>query len=236
MANFSPISTPKTRSALAIFCRVPRLGTVKTRLAKSHGDEFALGLYRAMLADTFDLGRTLAPGVETFACFTPADAFEGEDSLAQLWDGPKIAQCEGDLGAKILDCFAQLRARGYEKIVIIGSDSPDVWLAWLQKSFRKLEKLDSVLGSTEDGGFWIFGASKPLPLDIFDDVIWSGPKVSQQIFTNLNNQKPRSWRMTFLPSWFDCDNARDLRELRGRLTFDDPKFAPRTREFLASNP
>lgn len=236
MAQDEEFSSPKTQSALAIFCRAPRLGTVKTRLAQTHGDEFALGLYRAMLADTFALGRALAPAVETFACFTPPDAFEGENSLGALWEGPKIAQCEGDLGAKILDCFAQLRGKGFERIVVVGSDSPDMWLAWLQKAFRQLERVDSIMGDTADGGFWVFGASTPLPSFIFDNVVWSGPDVTNQIFSNLHNQKPAQWRMTFLSQWFDCDDQNDLKELRFRLSFSDGRFAPKTREFLENHP
>lgn len=236
MGKHEEFSASKPPNALAIFCRAPRLGKVKTRLAQTHGDEFALGLYRAMLADSLELGRALAPAVETFACFTPDDGFEGENSLRELWNGPKIAQCEGDLGAKLLDCFVQLRGKGFEKIVVVGSDSPDMWLAWLQKAFRQLERVDSIMGYTADGGFWLFGASKSLPSHIFDGVVWSGPQVSNQIIANLDNQNPKRWRRTFLSQWFDCDDKKDLKELRGRLSFSDRRFAPKTREFLENHP
>ncbi len=218
-----------SQSALAIFCRAPRLGSVKTRLAQTHGDAFALQFYCAMLADTFDLGRSLAPEVETFACFTPADAFQDE-SLAPLWDGPKIAQCEGDLGVKILDCFAQLRARGFEKIVVIGSDSPDLPLKRLQRAFEVLERLEGVVAPSHDGGFYLLGASVPLPDHIFQDMIWSSEAVYRRLLLNIKGRTRLKFQS--LPTWHDVDDETDLVDLSHRL-FKVGTHAPKTRDFLA---
>ncbi len=236
MANFSNLDAPKSRGALAIFCRAPRLGTVKTRLAQTRGDEFALGLYRAMLADTFALGRALAPEIETFACFTPEDGFEGENSLAELWEGPKIAQCEGDLGAKILDCFAQLRARGFENIVVIGSDSPDLPLKRLSRAFETLDVSPMLIfGPAPDGGFYIMGASLDMPPQLFEGVAWSSEKTLETI--RWNNAKRGKNRLEWaqLPDWQDVDDETDLLALRRRI-FELGTLAPRTRAFLENRP
>lgn len=230
MANCSSLSSSQKRSALAIFCRAPRLGTVKTRLAQTHGDAFALQLYRAMILDTFALGRALAPDVETFACFTPGDGFEGENSLAELWNGPKIAQCEGDLGAKILDCFAQLRARGFENVVIIGSDAPDLPLTRLQESFAQLDTSEVVIGESCDGGFYLLGASTWLPDNVFEDIVWSSDQVFARLLLNIKTR----FSLSSLPNWRDVDDAEDLLELRRRL-FELGTRAPHTREFLEKN-
>ncbi|PQV64309.1 hypothetical protein B1R32_106155 [Abditibacterium utsteinense] len=227
------LALQEKRSALAIFCRAPRLGSVKTRLAQTRGDEFALQLYRAMLADSFDLGRALAPDVETFACFTPADAFEDE-SLHFLWNGPRIAQCEGDLGTKILDCFAQLRAQGFERIVIIGSDSPDLPLQYLRESFAALQNHDFVFGPSIDGGFYLMGASLDFSAPIFADVIWSSSRTLPQIETNLRRfpqKMKRTNRCHRLPPWRDVDDAEDLKDLERRL-FQLGTGAPQSRNFL----
>jgi hypothetical protein len=251
MANSDNSHSKISKSALAIFCRAPRLGQVKTRLAQTHGDEFALGLYRAMLADTFDLGRALAPEIETFACFSPRDGFEGDDSLAELWDGPKIAQCEGDLGARMLGCFADLRALGYEKIVLIGSDSPDLPLKRLKKSFENLQNDKLVIGRAHDGGFYLIGASEPVPSWLFQHIDWSGPQAtgylptttpSVQIISNLRgrgiigkqNLSGDAAFLSHFPYWRDVDDAEDLKELKRRL-FEVGTHAPHTREFLADD-
>lgn len=228
MAQDEEFSPPKPQNALAIFCRAPRLGTVKTRLAQTHGDEFALGLYRAMLADTFALGRALAPAVETFACFTPPEAFEGENSLAQLWDGPKIAQCEGDLGARMLDCLAQLRARGFERVALIGSDSPNLPLHYIQAAFDQLNECDLVVGPSRDGGFYLIGASCELPESIFDGVVWGSELVYDCL---LDNRQQSSLNSRTLSLWHDVDDAGDLFYLHRHL-FNGWSYAPHTRQFL----
>lgn len=236
MPNFQDSSPPKGRSALAIFCRAPRLGTVKTRIAKSHGDEFALGLYRAMLADTFALGRALSPEVETFACFTPNDGFDGEDSLAGLWDGPRLAQCDGDLGAKILDCFAQLRAQGFEKIIVIGSDSPDLPLKRLRRAFEILEEAPMVIfGRAPDGGFSLMGASLDVPTWLFEGVKWSSSQTLAMIRRNNSTRMEAGLNWADLPAWRDVDDEADWLELRRRL-FELGTHAPQTRDFAADSP
>lgn len=241
MAKHEEFSDSKTQNALAIFCRAPRLGTVKTRLAQTHGEAFAWGLYRAMLTDSFDLGRALAPAVETFACFTPADAFEGQNSLAfegqtslrELWQGPKIAQCEGDLGARMLDCFAQLRAQGFQKVVLIGADSPDLPLMRLQRAFEKLQQFDLVIGETSDGGFHLIGASVSVPKALFEGVVWSSETVMSRVFANFHQLVAPKHGLTLdtLAGWRDVDDANDLIELRRRL-FELGTHAPQTRAFL----
>ncbi len=247
MANFEEFSTTITaresavekKSALAIFCRAPRLGSVKTRLAQTHGAEFALQLYCAMLADCFDLGRALAPEIETFACFTPGDAFENR-ALDFLWNGPRLAQCEGDLGAKILDCFAQLRARGFEKICVIGSDSPDLPPEFLQESFAALRVHDFAFGPSCDGGFYAMSAKSEFSAEIFRDVMWSSSTTLSQIEINLRRiSQPLKGSANWLrlPSWRDVDDAEDLQDLEHRLfrsRADVDVGAPRTRDFLKS--
>jgi hypothetical protein len=224
-----------SKAALAVFCRAPRLGEVKTRLAASRGADFALGLYRAMLADTFALGRALAPEVETFACFTPADAFD-DDSISELWNGPKLAQCEGDLGARMLDCFVQLRSRSYEKVAIIGSDSPDLPFKRLKRAFEKLENLPLILAPSPDGGFYLLGTSADVPQQLFKNVRWSSTNTRRDLIANLTEYDHRArmvWRFP-LPAWRDVDDEADLLELRRRI-FELGTHAPQTRQFLEEN-
>ncbi len=222
------------KSALAIFCRAPRVGQVKTRTAKTHGDDFALGLYLAMLRDTFEFARQLEPEVEVFACFTPDDSFEeeGENSLYEIWKGRKFPQYEGDLGTKILGCFSTLRAIGFEKVMVIGSDSPDLPLTRLKKAFAELESHDVVIGESHDGGFYLLGARKPLPNLIFNRVFWSSESVYRDVMLNLKMKSNLS--VLTLPSWRDVDEADDIEQLRYRL-FEVGTVAEKTKEFLAGN-
>lgn len=230
MATDLEFSSHQPRNALAIFCRAPRLGTVKTRLAQSLGNEFTLELYRAMLRDSFALGKALAPMANTFAYFTPNDALEGEESLRDFWDGPTLAQCDGDLGARMLHCFAQLRELGYERIVLMGSDSPDLPLQHLQQAFELLDQAPITVGASLDGGFTLLGAAVLPPNDIFQGIVWSSESVLRQLRQNLANPV-LGLSFQELPTWHDVDDESDLEALRHRL-FELGTHAPRTRDFL----
>ena len=205
------VSTPPASAALAIFCRAPQLGEVKTRLAATRGAAFALELYRAMLRDTFDLARALAPTVEGFACFTPAAAFEGE--LNQLWSGAHLPQNAGDLGARMLGCLGELRARGCGRVAVIGSDAPDLPLAILERAFELLSVQAVVIGPSADGGFYYLGASRALPDEIFAGIIWSRDDVCARLRGNLERL---GIGCELLPTWSDVDDERDLAALVAR--------------------
>lgn len=213
------------KAALILFCRAPRLGEVKTRLASSDGAPFALRLYRAMLRDCLDLGRQLAPQVATWLCFTPSN---GLDELRDLWDGDALPQKGENLGARMLNAFDEMRARGFERCVIIGSDAPDLPLELMQNAFETLNENQVVVAPSVDGGFVLIGASCALPAAIFDDIVWSRDDVFARLIANLGTLELNYF---VLPQWHDVDDAADLEALKVRLK-TDPHNALATREVL----
>ncbi len=222
---FSDFSeTTQASGALAIFCRAPILGAVKTRLAASRGQALALELYRAMLRDSFALGRALAPAVETLACFTPAEAFDFPSELSRMWDGAHLAQSGPDLGARMLNALADLRARGFGRVAVIGSDAPDLPLSLLRQAFAQLNDCDVVVGPSFDGGFYFLGASCALPDAIFAEITWSRDDVCARLVANLESYGLTHQR---LPIWRDVDEAADLEALRERLLSGETR-APAT--------
>lgn len=206
--------------ALAIFCRAPQLGQVKTRLAATFGDDFALVLYRAMLADTFQIARELETlGFETVALVTPDDA-----DLSEFWSGAIQNQGEGDLWARLIRADALLRKNGAQKVVFIGSDAPDLPSFILKTAFYFLGLRDYVIGPSQDGGFWCLGARRALTSE-FQNVPISSAQTLERLRPNLGES------VTVLPSWSDVDSAQDLESLRARLK-NDSRVASHTRQFL----
>ena len=204
------------RNVIAIFARAPRMGEVKTRLAKSVGDQAACDLYVAMLRDVFASAQIAASHLadaEVVVFYTPESAFShSEDSLNPFWNGAHYPQCDGDLGDKLFNCFKVLRENGAQNIVVIGTDAPDLPPHFLNDAFRVLEVHDFVFGASEDGGFYLMGASLEYDSALFADVRWSSEHTLQDVLTNLGEQ-----RVGFLPLWRDVDTIEDLRALHRRL-------------------
>ena len=91
------------KKALIIFVRNPELGKVKTRLAKSVGDEKALEIYKDLLRHTHEI--TLDVACDKFIFY--ADAINTTD----IWENNlfnKELQIGNDLGQKMNNAFLKL--------------------------------------------------------------------------------------------------------------------------------
>ena len=247
------------KKTIAVFARAPVAGRVKTRLARHLGDDGARALYAAMLGDTLTVAKRAARDLsecEVVVAFTPHDAFEpGPDSLFPFWSGARMAQCQGDIGARMLDCIARLQQgnddergnddeQGGAQVVLIGSDAPDLPVSCLMRAFEELERgevglafgsgermHDLVFGPALDGGFYLIGAAKPVPPKVFQDVEWSSPQTLEQVKANARRL---NLRLAMLPRHGDLDALADLQRFIQKRRFDGQDDSA-TRRFLLSH-
>jgi hypothetical protein len=196
-------------AAMLIFARKPLPGRVKTRLTPPLSPEEAAALYSAMVLDVLDKCRHITvadqllcydnrPGTREF--FTPL-----------LGDGALFPQ-EGDgLGERLEHAFSHAFNRGYRRVVVIGTDSPDLPARYIRDAFRLLEDgpQKAVFGPTEDGGYYLLGLTSPQPL-LFRDIPWSTDRVLE---ASLAKCSEAGLRTELLPRWHDLDTAADLKRL-----------------------
>jgi rSAM/selenodomain-associated transferase 1 len=218
------------RHSLIVFARAPAPGQTKTRLARSIGDDAAALLASAMLHDTLDTAQKWAHSHhDVSVAFSPSDAFTpGACSLRALWDGTHFAQCAGDIGARMLAAIEHQQSRGFERVLIIGSDFPDITVEILDAACDALTKHELVFGPAHDGGFYLIGAAHLLSPDFFDNIEWSSPRVLEQTLT-----KARHYQFTYSLGALhrDVDEFDDLLVLRERLR--SSQHAPHTRQALS---
>jgi rSAM/selenodomain-associated transferase 1 len=164
------------RRAVLVFVRALQRGRVKTRLAATVGDDAALGVYRRLAEHTMAEARALAAeGVAVRVHYAPADA--GHGVRAWLGDGPAyLPQADGDLGVRMRDAFARAFADGAERVVIVGSDLPEVSTSLLRRAFHLLDAHPAVIGPAADGGYYLLGLRGMIG-GIFDGIAWSTPRV-----------------------------------------------------------
>ena len=188
-------------SALIIFVRNPELGKVKTRLAKTIGDENALLVYKELLSHTFGITKDLI--CDKYILYQ--DAINTND----IWENKifeKRVQKGADLGERMHNAFSDLFKKGYESIVIIGSDCYDLDKQIIVDSFQLLNSHDVVIGPALDGGYYLLGLKKNLP-EIFNEMPWSSPLLMNETTKILNEL---SYTIGFLPSLNDVDEKSDL--------------------------
>ena len=189
---------------LLVFVKNPVLGLVKTRLARTIGDEKALWVYEKLLAHTRRAARGVA--AQRWVCYS--DFVPTAD--AWLKGGFAPHRQEGEtLGDRMYEAFRQGFAAGYGPILIIGSDCPEISPALLEDAFRQLESFPVVLGPAPDGGYYLLGMNY-LVESLFRNKPWSTPAVLAETVADLQRA---GIRYTLLPVLSDVDEAADLDHL-----------------------
>lgn len=147
-------------STLVVFCRRPAPGIGKQRIAATAGAERALALGEHLLATALeDAAAWPGPVVLAPACADDADwaaALLSRDASVQ-------AQGAGNLGERLGQVDAALRAAGHQRLVFIGSDAPLLDPTYYARARRALDQAEVVLGPAEDGGVTLMGARVAWP-------------------------------------------------------------------------
>jgi uncharacterized protein len=194
---------------LIIFTRYPVPGKTKTRLIPVLGKEGAANLHRLMAKKTIARGLSLEnSGRLSVEIYYAGDRLQ----LMQDWLGPDLIyhnQGQGDLGARMVVAFHNSFNSGIDKVVIIGTDCPDLKAEIIGKAFDELDRSDLVLGPAQDGGYYLIGLRRSLP-ELFSGINWGTDEVLAQTqavaqILGLN--------IAELPTLTDIDRPEDLLDL-----------------------
>ena len=194
------------RNQLGVFARVPVAGEVKTRLVPPLSPDGACELYRAFLADLFERLGPVKAKISVFAGGEPLAALSS--LMPHPW--PVVPQVAGNLGARMAAASAHLLARPGGRVVLIGSDSPDLPLPFLKRAFQRLKHRDVVIGPALDGGYYLIGLRAPTPA-LFEGIEWGSARVLSQTMEIVAREK---LSIALLPPWYDVDDRESLEVLR----------------------
>ena len=159
-------------NTLLIFIKNPIKGQVKTRLASSVGNEEALRIYNELLSHTRKEVSNLA--CNKLVCYS--HYIEEDDEWQKAGFIPYL-QHGSDLGERMSNAFQEAFTNNH-KVVIIGSDCPQISTAIIQTAFDALGNNKIVLGPAFDGGYYLLGMSSFFP-ELFQDMEWSTDRVCQ---------------------------------------------------------
>ncbi|MBK7994064.1 MAG: TIGR04282 family arsenosugar biosynthesis glycosyltransferase [Blastocatellia bacterium] len=223
----------KNNIALVLFAKSPILGKVKTRLAFSVGEELALEFYLAFLNDSLNQVCQLN-NVDCYLYLTDIwnETLVKLPNILQIKDINIAYQTSGDLGIKLSTTFLELFAKKYKAVIIMGTDSPNLPIEYLQEAILKIINFDLVLGETLDGGYYLIGLNQRVEnlVDLFTNISWSTEKVFLETITCA---KKKSLEVFCLPSWYDIDTLKDLTKLKEDIKISkSAKNCPNTAELL----
>ena len=186
---------------IIVFVRNPELGRVKTRLAKSIGDQAALETYKILSKHT----SKIISEIDSDQLIFYSDKIQDND----VWTATnckKQIQTKGDLGQKMLAAFQYGFSLGYQKIIIIGSDLYSLRPKHIESAFEQLENYDVVIGPALDGGFYLLGLNFIIP-KIFKQKQWSTSSVLKETLSDL-----KEFNVNLLEPLNDIDTYEDLKK------------------------
>jgi rSAM/selenodomain-associated transferase 2/rSAM/selenodomain-associated transferase 1 len=196
----------RRRRKLIIFTRYPVQGRVKTRLFPALGEEGAASLHKKMTEHTVEWAASLSDKDTGFLEIR----FEGgnQDLMAE-WLGVEwecIPQGEGDLGERMARAFEENFQKKIKKVVLVGTDCPQLTPFHVQAAFHALKNYDLVLTPTVDGGYSLIGLKQMIP-ELFVSLAWGTETVFQ---STLERAKKAGLSVKCMKPLQDVDVPGDL--------------------------
>ena len=199
-----------TTCRLLLFTRYPDAGKTKTRLIPELGADGAALLQKRLTERMIGQSKLLKQhlDIDTIVHYSGGSK---EKMTSWLESMDSVEQASGDLGQKMQAAFVHAFDGGAEKVVLIGSDIPDINADLLQQAFTSLLTKEVVIGPSEDGGYYLIGlvaknAARLLPM-LFYAMHWS----TEDLFaTTVNRLEKAGFDVAVLPKLRDIDFPADL--------------------------
>ena len=188
---------------IVIFAKAPVAGRVKTRLIPMLGEDGAALLARRMLANT--VASALEAGLGTpELCATPQPG--DPDWAGLLPTGIQVSdQGPGDLGQRLAAATQRVMAGG-ERILLIGTDCPQLDGKRLSDAAAQLDLHDAVIHPARDGGYVLLGLARNHP-SLFAGIAWSTDTVAA---ITIDRIRALGWSLFVGETLTDIDEPGDL--------------------------
>ncbi|MCL7412540.1 MAG: TIGR04282 family arsenosugar biosynthesis glycosyltransferase [ANME-2 cluster archaeon] len=197
-----------SRDAVVVMAKAPEAFKVKTRLTPPLDPEIASHLYHCFLLDKLEQVRCLKDICPAVA-YTPQDRADFFNDINPA-GFTLIPQDGDDLGERLANISQYFFEQGYDKVVILDSDSPNLPREYIYNSVRILNRTDVVIGPCIDGGYYLIGLGKHIP-ELFLDIPWSTSKVMS---STMEKAVDRGITISLLDEWYDVDTWDDVLRLK----------------------
>jgi uncharacterized protein len=189
-----------SENLIIVFAKNIVLGKVKTRLAKTVGDNAAFEVYKHLF-DTTQRESLKASNCDLHVYFSDV-------VIQSAWPNTeKFVQQGTDLGERMFNAFEAGFSKGYKRIIGVGSDLPDLTASIMEAGLTALETHDTVFGPSEDGGYYLIGMRQSTPC-IFQNKPWS---TDQLLNITLSELTENGISTAILETLNDVDDIDDLK-------------------------
>jgi rSAM/selenodomain-associated transferase 1 len=198
-------------SVLVIFCKRPKPGVGKQRIAADMGSDAALQLSELLLACALED----AAGWDGPVVISPARQDDAPWARKLLPEATIIPQRGANLGERLNHVDREIRQLGGQRVLYIGTDAPGLTVATLASASQALQQTDAVIIPARDGGVTLLGSRRPWPE--LAALPWETAHLAGALtdccdFAGLT--------LTKLPKGYDVDRREDLLDAAADLRAD----------------
>lgn len=188
---------------------------MKTRLCPPLSPEMAARCHEAFVTDTLArVAAAVAGQADRELAVAPSGAAPRLRALAAHGGWRCVDQEGEDLGARMRSRLVSGVAEGRKRVILLGSDSPDLPADRILRALAALEEAEVVLGPAIDGGYYLIGCRDRVP-DVFGQGIgWGGAAVLKETLARLDASGSS---VALLDPWPDVDDWPGLVALAERL-------------------
>jgi rSAM/selenodomain-associated transferase 1 len=191
---------------LIVFAKYPEAGNVKTRLAKAMGHQKAAKFYRELFEQLIRNTDDNGFGYKRTLYFDPPSR---ESEFRQWFPQLSLKPQSGtSLGQRLTQACREAFSEGAQRIIIIGSDCPEIYVENIREALTHLNRFDLLIGPARDGGYYLIGMKRFYP-ELFQDIAWSTPAVCEQTLSQAHKLRLKTF---LLPLRSDIDTYQDYLE------------------------
>lgn len=192
--------------ALILFTRVPIPGKTKTRLMPFLNEDECAEIHACFVKDIYE--KSKAVDADLYVFYTPKDE---KQLLTPLFDKDVVClpQYGEDLGERMKHAIGIVLRMGYEKVILIGTDIPQIHPETLNNAFDSLDEKDIVIHPTFDGGYYLIGMKREY------ESIWKIERYGTNtvIYDTLQHMRNERLSTAVGQMYYDVDDKEDLLHL-----------------------
>lgn len=168
-----------------------------------------------------------ASGADVYVFFTPRDkrtAFKkllGEDAIL-------LPQHGSNLGQRMKNAIGSVLRMGYDKVVLMGTDIPQIHTETIQSAFDSLDNKDLVICPALDGGYYLIGMKRE------HESIWNIKRYGTNtvMYDTLQHIKAENLSVSVGQMYYDIDTETDLKRLWNDIQKGEVCNCPKTLAYL----
>ena len=212
------------KALLIIMLKWQAYGRCKTRLSRDIGKINALSIQKKMTDHTVSVAKHLEEKglIEINLAISGVGNKKGKIWASELGIKNFNLQGRGCLGEKMKRQLLYNEkfcvSNKIRKVIIIGTDLPDLCHLDIENTLKKLQKNDLVLGPSNDGGYWLIAFSKKLLEKNFYlpfiNIKWSNSDVLKNTIENISST---SYKYALLQTKIDVDTIEDITIINNKV-------------------